>query len=123
MNASFTRFALVGAVATVTTYVVLIFGVEALGVSATAASIAGYTLGIFVNYLLNYRYTFNTNKQHAVVFPKFLAVMLVGMIANAAIMIACHELAGLHYLVAQLIAIAIVLLWSFTANRLWTFSA
>jgi putative flippase GtrA len=30
---------------------------------------------------------------------------------------------GLHYTVAQLAAIAIVLLWSFSANRLWTFAS
>jgi putative flippase GtrA len=48
--------------------------------------------------------------------------MAIGMLTNAAIMAACVELLGLHYLLAQLLAIAVVLSWSYTANRLWTFA-
>jgi putative flippase GtrA len=118
----FKRFALVGLAATATTFAILIFGVEVVGISAVAASLIGYTLGIFVNYALNYRFTFRSNNSHLNVFPKFLVVMISGLVFNAVIMLVCVDLVGLHYMLAQLIAVALVLIWSFTANRFWSFS-
>ena len=121
MKNQFLRFALVGTAATATTYAVLIVGVEGLHINAVTASVAGYMLGIVVNYILNYRYTFGSDQHHHVVIPKFLTVMTVGMFINAVVMYAAINWLGLHYLLAQLTAVAVVLMWSFTANRLWTF--
>jgi putative flippase GtrA len=118
----FLRFTLVGTVATVTTYAVLIVGVEGLHINAVMASVAGYVLGIVVNYILNYRYTFGSDQRHHVVIPKFLAVMVVGMFMNAAVMFAGINWLDLHYMLAQLVAVAVVLMLSFTANRLWAFA-
>ena len=122
MKNQFLRFALVGMAATVTTYTVLIVGVEGLHINAVAASVAGYALGVVVNYILNYRYTFSSDQHHHVVIPKFLTVMAVGMFINAVVMYATVNWLGLHYLLAQLAAVAVVLMWSYTANRLWTFA-
>lgn len=121
MRNQFLKFALVGTTATVTTYAVLIVGVEGLNINAVTASIAGYVLGIAVNYILNYRYTFGGVQHHHVVIPKFLAVMLVGMFINAAVMYAGINWLDFHYMLTQLAAVAVVLMWSCTANRLWTF--
>ena len=123
MDTRLYRFVLAGGASTLTTYLVLIAGVEVFSLPAVAVSVIGYALGIVVNYVLNYRYTFNASQRHAAAFPKFLVVMLVGMLANAAIMAAGIELVGLHYAAAQLLAIAVVLSWSYTANRLWTFAS
>lgn len=122
MKGRFSRFLLAGAAATATTYLTLIVGVELLRLPAVPASAAGYALGILVNYAINYRFTFESSKKHSAVFPKFLFVMLVGMVANATMMAVGISVIGLHYLVAQLVAIAVVLSWSYTANRLWTFA-
>jgi putative flippase GtrA len=108
--------------ATVTTYTVLIIGVEGLHINAVAASVAGYALGVVVNYILNYRYTFSSDQHHHVVIPKFLTVMAVGMFINAVVMYATVNWLGLHYMLAQLAAVAVVLMWSYSANRLWTFA-
>ena len=122
MKNQFFRFALVGAAATITTYVVLIVGVEALHINAVPASVAGYALGIVVNYSLNSRYTFDSDQHHRIVLPKFLAVMVVGMLINAAVMYTGIHWLGFHYMLAQLAAVAVVLMLSFTANRLWAFA-
>ena len=89
---------------------------------AVTASVVGYALGIVVNYLLNYRFTFGCDEQHHVVIPKFLTVMVVGMFINAAVMYTGINWLGFHYMLAQLAAVAVVLLLSFTANRLWAFA-
>jgi putative flippase GtrA len=118
----FLRFALVGTAATITTYAILIIGVEGLHINAVTASVTGYLLGIGVNYFLNYRYTFGSDQHHHVVIPKFLAVMMVGMFINAAVMYTGTNWLGFHYMLAQLAAVVIVLMLSFTANRFWAFA-
>jgi putative flippase GtrA len=118
----FLRFALVGSAATITTYAILIVGVEGLHINAVAASVTGYLLGIGVNYFLNYRYTFGSDQHHHVVIPKFLAVMMVGMFINAAVMYTGTNWLGFHYMLAQLAAVVVVLMLSFTANRFWAFA-
>lgn len=122
MKNQFLRFALVGIAATITTYAVLIIGVEGLHVNAVMASVVGYALGLVVNYILNYRYTFGSEQQHHVVIPKFLTVMVIGMFINASVMYAGINWFGFHYMLAQLAAVAVVLMLSFTANRLWAFA-
>ena len=122
MKNQFLRFALVGSAATLTTYIVLIVGVEGFHVNAVIASVVGYAFGIAVNYVLNYRYTFDSEQHHHVVLPRFLLVMVIGMFLNAAIMYSGTIWFGLHYMVAQLCAVAIVFMLSFSANRLWAFA-
>jgi len=122
LKSQFLRFALVGATATITTYAVLIVGVEGLQMNAVTASVAGYMAGIVVNYILNYRYTFGSDQRHHVVIPRFLAVMVVGMFINAAVMYAGINWLGFHYMLAQLAAVAVVFMLSFAANRRWAFA-
>ena len=111
-----------GLAATLTTYAVLIVGVEGFQVNAVLASVAGYALGIIVNYILNYHYTFSSDQHHQVVIPKFLAVMVVGMFINALVMYVGITWLGVHYMLAQLGAVAVVFVLSFTANRFWAFA-
>lgn len=122
MKAQILRFAIVGLAATVTTYAVLITAVEGFQVNAVSASVVGYAMGIVVNYVLNRRYTFGSTQKHRTAIPKFLVVMGIGMALNAAIMYAGINWIEMNYLVAQLAAVAVVLTWSFTINRFWTFA-
>lgn len=100
----------------------MLVGVEGLHINAVTASVAGYLPGLVVNYVLNYRYTFGSDQHHQVVIPRFLAVMTAGMLINAAVMYAGINWLGIHYMLAQLAAVAVVLTLSFTANRLWAFA-
>ena len=54
--------------------------------------------------------------------PRFAAVATVGAAINTVIVGSLFA-AGLHYLVAQVAATAIVLAWNFLANKYWTFGA
>ena len=118
----FLNFVLVGLAATLTTYVVLIILVEFYAQGAVFASIIGYLAGAGVNYILNYRFTFNSAQPHQVAIPRFISVMAIGAILNATIMYLAIHWLSMHYLLAQLIAVAVVLVWSFTLNRLWSFA-
>ena len=62
--ARFTRFTLVGAVATSIQYIILMLLVDFLGVQPVLASSVGFVAGALGNYILNYHYTFQSTEQH-----------------------------------------------------------
>lgn len=122
MNEQFLKFSLVGVAATLTTYFVLVLLVEVLHQAAVPASVLGYLAGAAVNYVLNYRFTFSSTQAHQVAIPRYMTVMAVGFALNVIIMYVAVSRLAIHYLLAQLVAVAIVLVWSFALNRRWAFA-
>ncbi|HJS92547.1 MAG TPA: GtrA family protein [Steroidobacteraceae bacterium] len=116
----FVRFVLVGGVATAVQYALLVLLVRAFGMAPTPASSLGFLASAVVNYLLNYRFTFESDRPHAAAAAKFAALAAAGLLVNAAIMHVLIE-AAVPYLVAQLCASAVVLFFNFIGNSVWTF--
>ena len=119
----FITFSGVGVVAAVAHYGVLILLVEMGGLSPVIATLWGFIAGAIVSYLLNRRFTFRSDRPHRSAVPRFLAVTAGGFVLNGCAMWLLNEQWGVPYLIAQVIATAVVLFWNFTANRLWTFGA
>ena len=117
----FLHFSGVGIIGTFVHYSVLIFMVHVQSISAVEESSEGFIAGALTNYLLNYRYTFASKKRHQEAMTKFFTVALIGLFFNGLIMSFCTDSLQLHYLVSQVIATGLVLLWNFTANHRWTF--
>jgi putative flippase GtrA len=116
------RFALVGGVATGIQYGVLIVLVREAGVWPTVASAIGFVVSAGCNYLLNYHFTFRSSHSHSTAVVKFLTLAAVGLAINSTLMQVLVG-AGWHYLLAQVCATAVVFLWNFAGNSLWTFRA
>ena len=117
----FILFAGVGVVGTTAHYLTLIILVEIANVDAVLSSGLGYLCGAIVNYALNRAYTFKTTQRHIDAFPKFLFVAGIGLLFNAAIMGITTRKLHIPYLLGQIIATAVVLLWNFIGNLFWTF--
>ena len=118
----FLVFAAIGAIGTSGHYAVLILLVQALRVEPVLATTLGFVVGALINYLLNYRITFKSNKKHREALIKFLAVAGIGAAVNAMLMSAGMHLFDVNYMVIQLLATCIVLVFNFMANKYWTFS-
>lgn len=121
LMAKLIRFALVGVVGTGAHYAVLTLLVELAHVPILAATTAGFTVGALVNYTLNRRFTFVSDAKHSVALPKFLTVAALGAVCNGLVVAWLLQQTDFHYLVVQLFATSVVLLWNFAANSLWTF--
>jgi putative flippase GtrA len=121
LAAQFTIFSAVGGVAAIGHYGTLIALSELAGASPVPASLAGFVVGGIISYLLNYRFTFRSTKQHREALTKFLVVAAMGFVLNGAAMWLLTDRVNLHYLPAQLIATGLVLIWTFSCNRIWTF--
>jgi putative flippase GtrA len=117
----FLMFAGIGAIGTVGHYTTLIVLVQFWRVDPVFASTFGFVVGAVVNYILNYQFTFQSNKRHREALTKFLIVAIIGAGINGLIMYAGVENTNINYLVIQIFATIIVLIWNFVLNKLWTF--
>ncbi len=121
LGRQFVKFSAVGLVATVGHYTVLVVAVEAGGARALHASIAGSLVGAAISYVLNYRFTFESRQGHPETLSKFLTVATVAFFLNGAIMAVLTGPLPIHYLAAQVVSTGVVVLWTFSVNRWWTF--
>ncbi len=116
----FLRFAAVGAVATAAHYAVLVALKELAHVPVLWATSLGYLVGAVVGYTLNRRFTFEANHRFTHGLAKYVGVGIVGLALNGAITMGLIHV-GLHYLLSQMVATGIVLIWNFAAARLVVF--
>jgi putative flippase GtrA len=115
------RFAVVGVIATAAHYAILIALVEIGHVEPVLATTLGYVVGISVSYALNRRFTFSdTTAPVASSFAKFALLYGVGGVLNGAIMGGLISL-GAPYLLAQVVATGLVLIWNFLGARFLVF--
>jgi len=121
MMVQFMRFGVVGGIATAVQYLVLIMLVQWAGINPVISSAIGFTASAFLNYALNYRYTFRSGRSHRQALPRFFAVALSGLSLNTLLMALMVGVLGLNYMLAQLTATSAVLFGNFFANRHWTF--
>lgn len=119
--AQFLRFASVGIVGTIVHYVTLTALVEFVHAGPVFSSSLGAVFGAVTNYFLNYYYTFKSSERHHHALPKFLLIAGMGLTINSAVMGLCTGIFYFHYLIAQLLATGLVLIWTYLANRTWTF--
>jgi putative flippase GtrA len=122
LHRQFSAFVGVGLVAAVAHYGALVALVEGFAVGPVAATLAGYVLGGVVSYVLNRRYAFRSDRPHREATWRFALVAGVGFVLTGLFMALCNGRWGIPYLPAQVLTTGVVLVWSFVANRIWTFS-
>ncbi|MFQ5756903.1 MAG: GtrA family protein [Acidiferrobacterales bacterium] len=118
----FITFAGVGAIGTAVHYMTLISLVETINVKPVYATTVGFIVGALINYILNYIYTFQSNKAHVEAVTKFLTVAAIGAVVNSSIMFLGQSVLQFNYILVQIIATGIVLLQNFSLNKWWTFA-
>lgn len=125
MKSQFREFLLygfVGGLGTIVHYSVLMVAVELMGIAPVVATGIGCFAGAIMNYVLNYHLTFASDACHKVALPKFMAVALVGLLANMWMLYAILAAAEIHYLLAQCIVTLLAIFITYSLNKLWTFS-
>jgi putative flippase GtrA len=117
----FAAFATVGAFATATHFACLTLLVEGGALSPVPASCVGALAGALVSYCLNHRYTFRSTQRHTIALPRFLLVAGIAFGLNAALLATLLRWSPLHYLIAQVVTTIVVMTFTFSANRAWSF--
>ena len=133
----FFKFAIVGALGSVTDISVLNLLVQLVGLNKIVANMISVSAAIVQNFLINRYWTFPESRQRnlSTQLAQYTLVNLAGLGINTLIFgFVDHLLIGfwqhqfgealgftLSYNFAKLLAIGIVLFWNFAANRLWTY--
>jgi putative flippase GtrA len=117
-----TRYGLAGGLSLLTHLLVLIVLVESAGRSPVLASTLGFIASFLVSFALQHRWVFEHSHPVSHTLPRFLAVTLVGLGLNAAVMTLGHDLLGIHYLVIQAVAFVLIPVSNYLLNRRWTFN-
>ena len=115
------KFAVIGALATGVQFALMAAFVELFKLHPVPASAIAFTLSALLNYRLNHSLTFGGTARHSSALPRFMVIAVVGLLLNSTIMVLAYSVMGLHYILAQVAATAVVFLWSYTGNRLWSF--
>jgi putative flippase GtrA len=118
----FLRFAGVGAIGTGVHYVVYVLLVRSHLADAVLASATGFTAGALLNYTMSATVVFRNARTHRQAMWRFFTVAGIGLGLNSAMVAAATHSFGLHYFLAQMTATGVVLLWTFSGNRWWTFA-
>lgn len=118
----FITFAGVGVVGTAGHYIVLLILVQGFFLNPVIATTAGFIVGAIINYHLNYKYTFKSNKNHTEAITKFFIIAIIGGLLNSYLMHIGLRLTSLNYFIIQILATCSVLIINFSFNKIWTFS-
>ena len=121
----FIKFCMVGASGTGVNLGLLALLVEVAGLNATLAVGISYEISIITNFILNEFWTFRDKrtpglKSFLVRGLKFNLVSLVGWGINLAVFSLAYRIAGVYYILSEVIAIAVAMLWNFFSNVTWT---
>lgn len=117
----FVAFFGVGVIAAIVHYSLLVGLVEIFFYDPVSATLAGYVAGGIVSYVLNRIYTYDAERSVFEAGWRFGLVAAVGFVMTYALMVVFARLLGWHYLAAQIVTTAIVLVWSFLAHKYWSF--
>lgn len=118
----FITFTGVGAIGTGGHYLTLFILVQWLALSPVIATTCGFIVGAVINYHLNYRFTFNSNKSHKEAITKFFIIAILGGFLNSYLMYIGLRTTSVNYFIIQVFATSIVLVLNFTFNKIWTFA-
>jgi putative flippase GtrA len=122
LSRQFMLFALAGAAAAAAHYGLLIGLVEGGVAGPVPAALAGFCAGGAVSYALNRRLAFRSDRRHREALWRFAIVACVGFGLTGCAMSVFTSRLGWPYLPSQVLTTGLVMLWSFTAHRLWTFA-
>jgi dolichol-phosphate mannosyltransferase len=114
------RFGLVGAAGTLVNLGVIVILVEDIKLAALSADILAIEISIIFNFFMNHYYTFRRGRTSAEPLLKLLGKLLrfnLAMLGGAAISFGAffvlHQLLGLYYVLADLLAIALAMAWNY----------
>jgi putative flippase GtrA len=118
----FLKFILVGTLNTALGYAVILGCMYLLGISAVLSNLTGYLFGLTISYVLNRNFTFKSTSKSKTELLRFLIVFLLSYLANLVVLLASIHYAGMHEMIAQVLAGMVYVVTSFLMNKYYVFS-
>ena len=118
------RFAVVGAAATCTHYLVALLC--AIHVNLYGANLLGYLAAVAISYLGHQRYSFRVSAEdisHKRQLPRFVVGSLGGLALSYLLLALMRDLLGAPNWLSLAVAVGLVPVYTFLFNKLWVFRA
>jgi putative flippase GtrA len=90
------------------------------GIPVLPAAATAYGTSLVVNYSLNHAWVFETQGGHGPRIARYLTLMAMTY-SLTLVLVAGLSAAGLYYLLAKAVSVAVVAVVNFTGYRLWVF--
>lgn len=116
------KFGIVGGLAFVIDYGLLILLTEAAGLNYMLSSAVSFTVSVIFNYILSVFWVFdvdNKNREQGRNFTIFLILSVVGLGFNQSLMWLQVEQLRFHYMLAKIFSTAIVMVYNFITRKLF----
>lgn len=118
----FFKFGLVGSSGLVIDFGVTWVFKEKLKTNKYISNSIGFLFGVTNNYFFNKYFTFNDNNSSiSTQFLIFLTISIVGFLLNTLFLYLLQKNTKINFYVCKVLVIAIVFVWNFIANSLFTF--
>ncbi|PXV87284.1 putative flippase GtrA [Lachnotalea glycerini] len=115
------KFGVVGFLCFFIDYFVLFAATEYLGINYLISSAISFSVSVIVNYILSIKFVFDTKKDTNKIkeFILFVVLSLIGLGINQIIMWFTVEKMMVYYMLAKIIATAIVMVYNFITRKVF----
>lgn len=115
------KFGIVGVIAFVIDFGVMVLLTEAFGLNPVASATVSFIVSVVFNYLASMRYVFRHREgmSRGREFAIFVVLSVIGLGINDALMWAGTELVALDYRLVKIGATAVVMVWNFVTRKVF----
>ncbi len=117
------RYGIVGLVALASDYLILVLLTEYGQINHLSSAVAGFIVGLLVNYNLATKFVFKKSKLNdkKTEFFIFSIIGVVGLLFTLGLMWLLTDFFSVHYTVSKAVSVGAVFLWNFYARKLILF--
>ena len=115
------KFGVVGIIAFVIDYGLLIFLTEVFGIDYLVSATISFTVSVVFNYLASMRYVFAHREglSRRREFAIFVVLSIIGLVINNVCLWLGVDLLGIDYRISKIVVTAIVMVWNFVTRKLF----
>lgn len=115
------RFGIVGGLAFLVDYLILIICKEAFGLSVLLSAAIAFTISVIFNYILSVKWVFDVdkNKSNRRNFILFIIFSIIGLGITELIMYIGSDLLNFNYLIVKIFATAVVMVFNFITRKIF----
>lgn len=115
------KFGVVGGIAFIIDYGIMVISKELLGFSILISAALGFTISVIFNYIASVKWVFDVNreKNEKKNFVLFIIFSIIGLILTEIIMFIGTNIININYLIVKIAATAIVMVFNFITRKMF----